>query len=49
VGERLAPEAHRTFGIEPLRLAERGDRAGVVEAIGKAQALVEIALLPRPS
>ena len=44
VGERLAPEAHRAIGIEPLRLAERGDRRGMVEAVGEAQSLVEIAL-----
>ena len=37
MGQRLAPPAHGAAGIEPLGLAERGDRRGVIEAVGKAQ------------
>jgi hypothetical protein len=45
--ESFAPKAHRARGIEPLRFAERCDRGGMVEAIGKAEALVEITLRAR--
>ena len=44
MGQRFAPPAHGAIGIEPLRLAEGGDRRGMVEAVGEAHALVEIAL-----
>jgi hypothetical protein len=44
IGQGFAPEAHGAARIEPLRLAERGDRRGMVEAIGETHALVEIAL-----
>ncbi len=40
----LAPIAERAIGIGGLGRSERGDRRGVVEAIGVAQPLVEVAL-----
>ena len=44
VRQRFAPPAHRACRIELLRLTERGDRGGMVEAVGEADPLVEIAL-----
>src|SRR3546814_11601349 len=34
-GKRFAPPAHRTFRIEPLRLAARPHRPRLVEALGQ--------------
>src|SRR5262249_31389314 len=42
--QRLAPRAHRAVRIVLLRGAEGAPRLGMIEAIGQAQALVEIAL-----
>jgi hypothetical protein len=42
--ERLAPEAHRAFRVELLRLAEGALRLGMVEAEGHDEALVELGL-----
>ena len=44
VREGFAPPAHRALRIEPLRLAERRDRGGMVEAVSEGQALAEVAL-----
>ena len=42
--ERLAPEAHGAARVQRLRLLERPLGFGVVEGIGQAQPLIEVAL-----
>src|SRR5687768_14286791 len=45
--ERFTPPAHRTFWVQPLRLAEGADRFRMVERVIQAQPLIEVSLRPR--
>src|SRR5688572_12400284 len=42
--ECFAPPAHRTFCVQPLRLAESADRFRMIERVIQAQSLIEVSL-----